>query len=71
MRVPLPVDSDGLNALEQQASYRVLAVEDRLTVPEGFRSQLLAAWGDPLGHSRFGFNNDHLGFVQQGPTGRR
>ena len=67
VRVPLPVDSDGLNALEQQASYRVLAVEDRLTVPEGFRSQLLAAWGDPLGHSRFGFNNDHLGFVQQGP----
>ena len=67
VRVPLPVDSDGLNASEQRATYRELAVEDRLTVPEGFRSQLLAAWGDPLGDSRFGFNNDHLGFVQHGP----
>ena len=44
-----------------------LAVEDRLTVPEGFQSQLLAAWGDRLGDSRFGFNNDHLGFVQHAP----
>ena len=44
----------------------MMAVEDRLTVPEEFR-QLLAAWGDRLGDSRFGFNNDHLGFVQQGP----
>ncbi len=67
VRVPLPVNSDGLQASEQQSTYRELALEDRLTVPDGFASQLLAAWGDPLGDSRFGFNNDHLGFVQQGP----
>ena len=30
----------------------------------GSDPSLLAAWGDPLGGSRFGFNNDHLGFVQ-------
>ena len=67
VRVPLPVNSDGLQASEQQSTYRELAVEDRLTVPEGFQSQLLAAWGDRLGDSRFGFNNDHLGFVQHAP----
>ncbi|MCB4394164.1 DUF839 domain-containing protein [Synechococcus sp. HB1133] len=64
VRVPLPVNSDGLTAAEQQTTYREMAVEDRLVVPEEFRSDLLAAWGDALGNSRFGFNNDHLGFVQ-------
>ena len=67
VRVPLPVNSDGLQASEQQSTYKELVLEDRLTVPEGFRPQLLAAWGDPLGDSRFGFNNDHLGFVQHAP----
>ena len=64
VRVPLPVNSDDLTAAEQQTTYREMAVEDRLIVPEEFRSDLLAAWGDALGSSRFGFNNDHLGFVQ-------
>ena len=66
VRVPLPVEADGLSALEQQNFYREISVEDRLAVPEGFRVDLLAAWGDRLGDSRFGFNNDHLGFVQHG-----
>ena len=38
VRVPLPVNSDGLTAAEQQTTYREMAVEDRLVVPEGFRS---------------------------------
>ena len=67
VRVPLPVNSDGLNADQQQATYREQVLEDRLTVPEGFRSDLLAAWGDPLGTHRFGYNNDHLGFLQDDP----
>ena len=65
VRVPLPVNSDGLTASQQQSTYRDLVLEDRLTLPEGFHADLLAAWGDRLGTSRFGFNNDHLGFVQQ------
>lgn len=64
VQVALPVNSDGLDAVEQQTNYKELALEDRLTIPEGFRFELLAAWGDRLGTSRFGFNNDHLGFVQ-------
>ncbi|TCD59460.1 phosphatase [Synechococcus sp. BS56D] len=63
---PLPVSSDGLAAPQQQQHYRQLAIEDRLVVPEGFRSDLLAAWGDPLAQGRFGFNNDYLGFVPRG-----
>ena len=64
VRMPLPVETDGLSATEQQSVYRAMVVDDRLTVPQGFSAALLAAWGDPLGESRFGFNNDHLGFVQ-------
>ena len=67
VRLPLPVEGDGLTASEQRNVYRDIALEDRLTLPEGFRADLLAAWGDPLGDSRFGFNNDHLGFIQHGP----
>ena len=66
VKVPLPVDGDGLSASQQQVVYREVALDDRLNVPEGFRADLLAAWGDALGNSRFGFNNDHLGFVQHG-----
>ena len=64
VQVPLPLENDGLSAAEQRKTFREIALDDRLTVPDGFRSSLLAAWGDPLGESRFGFNNDHLGFVQ-------
>ena len=46
VRVPLAVEADGLSALEQQSFYREISVEDRLAVPEGFRVDLLAAWGD-------------------------
>ena len=60
---PLPVESDGLDADQQQQAYRRLLIEDRLVVPDGFRSDVLAAWGDGLADGRFGFNNDHLGFV--------
>ena len=64
---PLPVDSDGLTAAQQQQVYRRIAVEDRLVVPEGYRADLIAAWGDPMPQGRFGFNNDYLGFVSRGP----
>ena len=60
----LPVDADGLRVRSSGVSTRTVGIDDRLTVPEGFQAELLAAWGDRLGSSRFGFNNDHLGFVQ-------
>ena len=63
---PLPLHGDGLSAAEQQKRYRDVTLEDRLVVPEGCRSDLIAAWGDPLGEGRVGFNNDYLGFVSLG-----
>ncbi|MCT0214034.1 MULTISPECIES: PhoX family phosphatase [unclassified Synechococcus] len=64
---PLPLASDGLTAAEQRRRHGRQVVEDRLVVPEGFRSDLLLAWGDPLGDSRVGYNNDFLALTPQGP----
>lgn len=64
---PLPLASDGLAASEQRSRYGRLALEDRVVVPEGFRADLLLAWGDPLGDSRVGYNNDFLALTPQGP----
>lgn len=42
--------------------------DDRLILPDGFRSQILCAWGDalgtqgPHGAEKFGFNNDFLAY---------
>ncbi len=67
VQAPLPLATDGLTATEQRRRYGRLALEDRMVVPEGFRSDLLLAWGDPLGHGRVGYNNDFLALTPQGP----
>lgn len=64
--LPLPLPGDGRPAAEQQRQLRRVSLEDRLVVPPGYRADLLAAWGDPLGDGRFGFNNDHLAFTPLG-----
>ena len=64
VRTPLPVPSDGLTPSQQREAYRVVRINDALNLPEGYDQQLLASWGDPVGPSRFGFNNDFLAFRQ-------
>ncbi len=66
VRTPLPVPGDGLSADQQRSVYRLLSLEDRLVVPEGFRAEVLASWGDPLADGRIGFNNDFLAFGDLG-----
>ena len=66
VRTPLPLPSDGLSPQQQRQAYRVVRINDTLNVPEGYDQQLLASWGDPVGSSRFGFNNDFLAFRQIG-----
>ncbi|HYP03285.1 MAG TPA: alkaline phosphatase PhoX [Cyanobium sp.] len=66
VRVPLPVPGDGLAAAEQRQVLRQLTLDDRLVVPDGYRSELLVAWGDPVADGRFGFNNDHIAFTDLG-----
>jgi uncharacterized protein len=61
--LPLPLPGDGRPAAEQRRLLRRVSLEDRLLVPRDYRADLLAVWGDPLGDSRFGFNNDHLAFT--------
>ena len=63
LRGPIPLPNDGLSALEQRSAYGRVALKDELLVPEGFLSELLLQWGDPLGEGRFGFNNDHIAFI--------
>ena len=60
---PLPVPGDGLDAAEQRRRYARIELEDRLVLPDGFRADLVAVWGDPVAEGRFGFNNDHLSFL--------
>lgn len=64
--LPLPLPSDGLSGAEQRRHLRRVDIEDRLRLPPGFVSDLIAVWGDPLASGRFGFNNDHLAFFPQG-----
>ena len=49
--------------IEQYSRYEVV---DDLLLQEGFTYQVIAAWGDKVGDSRFGYNNDYLSFVAQG-----
>jgi uncharacterized protein len=52
---------------EQQAQvYKTYEVADDLILPEGFTYDIIAAWGDKVGDSRFGYNNDYLSFVETG-----
>lgn len=66
LRPPLPLPADGLTARQQRRHYARAVVEDRMVVPEGYRAELLAVWGDPLAEGRFGFNNDYLALLEQG-----
>ena len=60
---PIPLGNDGLNAAAQRSVYSRASLRDDLIVPEGYRSEVLLQWGDPLGSSHFGFNNDYLAFI--------
>ncbi|MEA5593644.1 PhoX family protein [Rivularia sp. UHCC 0363] len=63
---PIPLQTAGFNPEQQQEAYRNFEVVDDLVLPDGFEYQVIAAWGDKVGDSRFGYNNDYLSFV---PTG--
>lgn len=64
---PMPVTTDGVSPAQQLEVYKTYEVADDLILPEGFAYQVIAAWGDKVGNSRFGYNNDYLSFVETGP----
>ncbi|NET58971.1 MAG: DUF839 domain-containing protein [Symploca sp. SIO2E6] len=63
---PLPLPTDGVELAKQSQSYSTYEVVDDLVLPEGFTYDVIAAWGDKVGDSRFGYNNDYLSFVATG-----
>lgn len=65
---PMPLPGDGRTAEQQRRFYSRLAIEDRVVVPAGYRSELLLSWGDQLADGRFGFNNDYLAFTALAAT---
>jgi secreted PhoX family phosphatase len=65
---PMPVPTDGLDRLKQASDYTEFAIADDLVLPEGYEYQVVAAWGDPVGKSRFGYNNDYISFVETKPN---
>ncbi|WP_341733588.1 alkaline phosphatase PhoX [Microcoleus sp. EPA2] len=49
---------------QQIQAYSTYEVPDDLLLPEDFIYDIIAAWGDKVGDSRFGYNNDYLSFVE-------
>ncbi|MBF2097788.1 MAG: DUF839 domain-containing protein [Gloeomargaritaceae cyanobacterium C42_A2020_066] len=66
VRGPMPLPTAGLAPAAQKQAYATYEVLDDLVLPEGFTYDVLAAWGEPLGDSRVGYNHDYLSYV---PTG--
>ncbi len=64
---PMPYDAIKINPEQQPLAYAQYALQDDLVLPEGFTYDVIASWGDPVGDSRFGYNNDYLSFVPTGP----
>lgn len=64
---PMPVPTDGIPTTDQASRLGQFAVRDDISLPEGFTYDLLAAWGDRVGDSRFGYNNDYLSFIETQP----
>lgn len=66
VRGPMPLETDGITPAQQIEQYRNYAVADDIVLPEGFTYEVIAAWGDKVGDSRFGYNNDYLSFIETG-----
>ncbi|MEA5563033.1 PhoX family protein [Planktothrix agardhii] len=61
----IPVSDNSLSAQQIQA-YSTYEVVDDLVLPEGFTYDVIATWGDKVGNSRFGYNNDYVSFISTG-----
>lgn len=66
---PMPLPTTGANLAKQVSDedYSTYEIQDDLVLPKNFTYDLIAAWGDPVGDSRFGYNNDYISFVETSP----
>ena len=65
--VPSPWSADR-SVAQQMKHYANYVVQDDLILPEGFTYDVIAVWGDRVGDSRFGYNNDYLSLVETAPN---
>ena len=61
---PVPLNTAGIAPADQVEQYRTYEVIDDLVLPAGYKYAVVAAWGDRVGDSHFGYNNDYLSFVE-------
>ncbi len=61
----MPLDNE-IAPAQQIKDYSTHEVIDDLVLPEGYTYDIVAAWGDKIGNSRFGYNNDYLSFIETG-----
>lgn len=66
LKGPMPYDAVGISRDRQPTEYAQYAIQDDIVLPDGFTYDVIASWGDSVGDSRFGYNNDYLSFI---PTG--
>ena len=62
----MPYGAVGVSTDQQPTEYAQYTIQDDIVLPEGFTYDVIASWGDPVGDSRFGYNNDYLSFVATG-----
>jgi secreted PhoX family phosphatase len=67
VKSPMPYPTLGMSPEQQMAEFSTFAVVDDLVLPEGYTYDVIGAWGDAVGDSRFGYNNDYLSYVETTP----
>ena len=65
--LPLPLPWQNLSPADQKILFSTHTIVDDLILPEGYTYDVVASWGDPVGTSRFGYNNDYVSFVETAP----
>ncbi|KAM3112794.1 PhoX family protein [Phormidesmis sp. 146-33] len=68
VKSPIPSVNSKIALDQQIAELKQFKVVDDLVLPEGFTYDVIAGWGDKVGDSRFGYNNDYLSFVETAPN---
>lgn len=62
----MPLKTDAIALSQQSQVYKNFEVMDDLVLPKGFVYDVIATWGDKVGDSRFGYNNDYLSLIETG-----
>ena len=75
VQTPIPLRIEGISSQKQRQdsnqqiqAYITYEVKDELVLPKEFTYDVIAAWGDRVGDSRFGYNNDYLSLVETAPN---